>query len=300
MKYILLLLLSLFVQISYATTVKNLDSKAILREFYGDKDMFALYLDDETEESHYLKGSSYVGVKENDQYFVVIYRGMYPYENHLGERRYLVALEKKALLEDEENYRIADCHACGAMAELMIFKENSSNNYQLLTKAQDENGSWGTSSLFKEYYDEADDPAATSQGLVLQVAMQKLENFGHDKMGSFYTDSYTGQGLTTGALYALLLNDNKIQIVYVTNHQGDNAGAYGEDSPLYYAYQSTWSVDDSQPALSYYPIKVHFTGEDYNENLKKPRITAKNQIETYVYDEKSKEYKKKYTEKLKN
>ncbi|MDO4998234.1 MAG: hypothetical protein Q4E16_06305 [Neisseria sp.] len=299
MKYIIFLFFSLFTHFSFASTVPELTPKAIFREFYSDKDMFPLYFSEEEKEEYQLNGLSYVGIREKKEEYALIYHGVYPYQNHLGEKRYLIALEQKVISDtDGSGYGFPDtCHACNSTTHLISFKEHPNTGYKLLAKAQFKNGSYGNSSLFKGYgessiFKEYDENA----GSVLENGIRNIVKLGNDKVGFFYEDAYMSQGFYSGFLSVIILSENKIQSLEVTEHEGQPG--YEEDYPLFYSFKSTWSVDESNPDLAYYPIKVRFTGEYYNEKLKKPRIMNKNITEIYVYDpaNRNHKYKLKYTE----
>lgn len=257
MKWIKMMVISLAIvvtQFASATTVKELTGKELFRAYFKASQMFNYVPTEDEEEMFELKELPKVGINTKDGDFLAVYRGVYEYQNQNNQTRYLVMIEQIPIEEDEEQgqYLSSDCHACTTNLLLMLFQPTANHQYQLLTSHQYEAiGSHGRAALFSQV-DWSDIYAV---------------RLGKNTMGLLYEFGYTGQGVTETYLRALLLNDQRISDIRVGDTGSSNEGMTEEDSPLSYSYEATWEIDASKPNEEYYPILIHYQGDniEYDE-----------------------------------
>lgn len=252
-KVLFVVLALAFVQLASATTVKELTGKELFRAYFKASQMFNYVPTEDEEEMFELKELPKVGINTKDGDFLAVYRGVYEYQNQNNQTRYLVMIEQLPINEDEElGQSLAFCHVCSAHLLLMLFESTEKGQYKLLTSHNDETmGYYGRASLLSQ----------TDWSDIYAVRL------GRNTMGLLYETSDTHMGETVNYLNVVLLNDQQIRDVHIGDSGSSNEEEVEKDSPLSYSYEATWEIDASKPNEEYYPILIHYQGDniEYDE-----------------------------------
>lgn len=243
----------------------DLSAKSVFRGLYTNRMTTGFFATEEED----LKGLPYVAITstvEGVQQVAVLHPTL-TYTNHEGEKRFLIISEILTLNED--SHEIETCHVCTAAAELYVFKQTN-QGFQLLSSSQKKaefGGSWGRSAL-------------------VRAGHLEIQKIGHHRFGFFSEHGYMGQGFLSAYLDLISLNEDKpIERHPIATTVEDNTGAHDEDSPLAYAYESTYELIDD--GTDYFPIKIVQTGEAPNP---KNRIVKINHTQMYHYNKAKNKY----------
>lgn len=227
--------------------VDSLEFKHIMRALYAGK-MVQYYADDDD-----LTAYPHIGLTESfdDGKTLALMHPVVTYQNHQGQTRHLVVIEKVAINDDGN---LISGHVGYAKADLYIFKQVA-GGYQLVSKSNKDDeftGSWGRLNLD------------------LTTVAKNIQPLGKNLTGSLIDNGYCSTGSCEMWWEALFLAENDyVRTVFVAEAGGSNAGMYEEDSPLSYDFDSTFKVVND--GSSYYPITIHYTGEkpdDVYEHIK--------------------------------
>lgn len=244
----------------YRVRVQDLSFKSIMRALYAGR-MTSAYVNDQE-----LSQMPHIGLTDVIQDVSQVLAIMHPvvrYQNTHGQDRYLVMIERVNLHEDGS---LIACHACGAETDLYVFKELPSGGYGLVTRTPEVEemiaGVWGRSVLD------------------IQEVQENLQPLGQNLMGAMTQAGYCASGACDSSWLALHLpEDENIGYYRVGKAGSDNEGMYGEDSPLYYNYSSTLTIINN--GAKYYPIQLHFTGDQPNDDFSHIQSVDYMQIVTF-------------------
>lgn len=246
--------------VDYQVQVQDLSFKSIMRALYAGR-MTSAYVNDQE-----LSQMPHIGLTDVIQDVSQVLAIMHPvvrYQNTHGQDRYLVMIERVNLHEDGS---LIACHACGAETDLYVFKELPSGGYGLVTRTPEVEemiaGVWGRSVLD------------------IQEVQENLQPLGQNLMGAMTQAGYCASGACDSSWLALHLpEDENIGYYRVGKAGSDNEGMYGEDSPLYYNYSSTLTIINN--GAKYYPIQLHFTGDQPNDDFSHIQSVDYMQIVTF-------------------
>ncbi len=196
----------------------------------------------------------HIGIEENNQEYLAILHPAEVFKNNSGENRYLIFVEKheigKAvseikngkLVEKSSNfYEFSEgCHACEGNADLMIFKKNNQDNFDLVSKNRD---SYTPPSQYG------------INNLNIENLASRIVKIGKNDVG-FFDESYTysNYGGSDTLLHLIKLGNDAIQGYNIDIIEGSNEGTYDQNSPLNYSFKSEYKIKTDQPDLNNYPI----------------------------------------------
>lgn len=258
------------------TTVDSLEFKDVMRGLYAGK-MTQVYVEDEE-----LLKYPHIGLNDglydrDDPSFithtVALMHPVISYQNHNGEDRYLVIIEK---VEVHESGFFPGCTACGAYADFFIFKDLPDGTYQLVSRTAKDGVFAGMYGRFR---------------LDLDGIANSMQLAGYELTGAIYRLSSHQMGHEFSKWRALLLSENDyIQNVEISDASDSNLGSVAdEDSPLYYSFDSTFKIIND--GSKYFPIQVHYYGEmPIGEEYQNIRRVDK--TETFYYNKAKNEYSK--------
>ena len=226
-------------------TVKQLEGKDIFRAYLPK--MFFFGLSDDQIEEYQLQNLPIIGTHKEGESFLAVFHGVKEYQNSQGETRQVAIVEYLPLTDYNGDLDLfSGCHACSSDLSLLLFKPIK-NGYQLLASYDYEAwGDWGRADL------------------ISSLDEMRLVQLGKNTMGLLYEDFSTGAGGTyESILNAILLRDDGVREVQVAFLGTGSGGMYPDDSPLAYGYEGTWEVDASDLDREYYPILIHYQGDDF-------------------------------------
>lgn len=257
------------------TTIDSLEFKDVMRGLYAGKmtQMHGDY-DEWLEYPHIgLNDGLYDRADSSDiSYTVALMHPVVSYQNHNGEDRYLVIIEKIKVLESGALF---DCTGCNAYADFFIFKDLPDGRYQLVSRTAKDGVISGTHGRFR---------------LNLGDVTGNMQLVGHNLSGTIYRYSSFQQGLEYSLWQIILLSENDyIQHIVVADASEDNEGLAGFGTPLHYSYDSTYKVVND--GSKYFPIQVHYYGEmPIGEEYQNIRRVDK--VETFYYNKAKNTYSK--------
>ncbi|OOS22646.1 hypothetical protein [Moraxella pluranimalium] len=254
------------------TTIDSLEFKDVMRGLYAGK-MMQVYLDDED-----LLRYPHIGLNDNlfvrndSTYTTALMHPVVSYQNHNGEDRYLVIIEKVDVLESGTLF---DCTGCIAYADFFIFKDLPDGRYQLVSQNKKDDISSGSHGRFH---------------LSIDDIANNIQLLGNGLTGSIFRVSGSHQGIDFAAWDAILLSeDDYIRYITVADAGGDSEGYTGKNNPLHYSFDSTLKVIND--ASKYFPIQVHYYGEmPIDEEYQNIRRVDK--TETFYYNKAKNAYSK--------
>ena len=218
--------------------IKDLSFKEVMRQFYSGRMGYA-YVDDDYVES--MPNIGLDSVNSDGERTIAVMHPIIPYENTVGESRYLVIIEKVQVKDGS----LVSCHACKATADLYSFKKLSNGQFQLVSKTPknvDYSSDWGRVSL---------------DGTKIQEGIQPL---GKNLIGSVFMNNYMSFGTISSWWDVLHLPENAFINLYTFGDAGaENGGHHEEGSPLHYDYEVNFQVLPDNNA--YYPVMLTYKGE---------------------------------------
>lgn len=248
------------------TQIPDLSFKEIMRKFYSGQ-MNRPYVDDKD-----ITKMPHIGLRVADKDSEITVALMHPvvkYSNNALQPRYLIIIEK---IKVYDNGSVVSCHACSGTADLYSFKKIANGKFQLVSRSSKKaefSGSWGRVNLD-----------------IKEIA-KNIKPLGKNLVGSTFMNSYTSTGVTEKWWEALHLPENDFIATYVIGDAGIDNANYEEDSPLYYAYDSKFTVLNN--GTNYYPIKITYTGDKPSEDYE--RISKVNYSKIVNFDQIKKTYK---------
>lgn len=244
-------------------TISTLSFKEIMRTFYAERLEKVFVADDD------ITQLPYVGIGKTEEYnLVAVMHPAINYKGNDGLERYFVIIEKVEI--DEDGNLGYACHACTARADLLLFKQNTNGEYQLISYSQNDN-------LLPSAYGRIHVDTETIQ--------KNIRLLGRNLYGSFYEFTYANNGYSESSWEILHFNENNFLKTYNTyqnmnlfSSESNVDSFYDEGSPLAYSYESTIQVENNQ--MNYFPLNIIFKGDKQLDN---GRITKYNTIKTIQY-----------------
>ncbi|NHB57271.1 hypothetical protein G9F32_04385 [Acinetobacter sp. 194] len=246
--------------------LKDLNFKTVITTFYGNQLKHIVIPElDKTK-------TQYVGYQEkNDQIKALIYGEPVAYLNSSKQQRFLLTVSRVVI--DEENKKINYCFACSSYSDVYIFQKNSNQQFELVSKATDEDA-WVGMGMNDDTYN--------PNGI-----LSNLVNVGPNIKGVVETVDVSRQGYSSKILYIAPMNElATFKMIEIAVLDSDNE-ATGDDKVWGYhgKYKFLNSVHNGL-----YDLEIKYTGTERLYSQTGSKIMPKKETHIYQYDDKKQSY----------
>lgn len=261
-------------QLNQSVVLKDLNFKMVMMAFYQKqlKHIVIPELDKEKIEYVGIRSADHTAISD-DQEGVLIFNRAEIYHNLKNEIRYLLTITEVAV--DADNQSLNFCGACASFTQVFIFKKNTENKFELVSRSDSEEGWMNGDYSFLPY---------PSKSLT-----ENIRQIGPNIQAYVEEQEYSKQGYSNTTLYIMPL-DEKLQITKLKITEIANDNEVTGNEKIYNTQGRYQFLATQHDGL--YDIQIHYSGtqrilDHTNSGFK---IVPINMTQTYYYSKKLNQY----------